>query len=186
MAHLWCQTKEHNTEGAWGAAPLEVGAYGLSRQGLVASLDGDHNNHPSPSVLLVRRGAGRAEEWVLLARLNAHVRVNGQPLSLGIRCLFHRDEIVFGDAGVGQETARFFFSTERLARPETFRQSTGPIHCARCRQAIKDGDTVVCCPECGVFHHATSDLPCWDYSAACTCGYPTARNASFRWSPETI
>ena len=185
MAHLWYWTKEDNSGGAWTVVPLEAGAYRLSQKGLRA-VEGDHNDQPSPAVLLVRRCVGRIAEWILLARVHANVCVNGRPLALGFRCLTDRDEIAFMDASVAEEAVRLFFSTERLPRSETFQQSNDPIHCARCRQEISDGETVVCCPECGVFHHASSHLPCWGYSPACTCGYPTAPDGNYRWSPEGL
>ena len=77
-------------------------------------------------------GSARDASWVLIAPPFA-MRVNGQPLALGIRVLRDKDEII-----EREENAPLFFSTERLAAVEPF-SGDAPVVCARCRNEIAPG-----------------------------------------------
>ena len=133
---------------------------------------------PLDSAASVRLCAGAGEAWVLIASPSAGVRVNGQPIALGIRSLRDRDEIQVG-------TSRYYYSTERLARIEPFPGADGAVMCPRCRKEIVKGTPAVRCPSCATFHHEREGLGCWSYSARCQlCDSETALDAGFRWQPE--
>jgi len=139
--------------------------------------------------LLVRRGGETVEEWVLMAGNGAGVRVNGEPVWLGLCVLRDRDEITLPGAEP-DGTHRCFFSTERLARVEPFPGApAGPVYCARCKLPINRGDLAVQCsnPECGAWHHQSDEFPCWTYHTKCAlCNQATELDAGYRWTPEEL
>lgn len=165
MAHLWLHEASgdgagKSTPGGWSPVVLE----------------GD--SRVVPSAQLLRRTSAERGSWVLVGP--PAVRVNGNPLDVGIRVLRDRDELLAG--GV-----RTFFSTEALAAVVPFPQSEMPTFCARCKLAIASGAPAVRCPQCGVWHHQSEELPCWTYAPRCAlCDQPTALDAGFRWVPEEL
>lgn len=136
--------------------------------------------------VLVREPDPRQETWVLLAPAGAGVRVNGRPLPLGLRVLRHRDAIQ--PAGGDYH----FFSTERPVQVEVFAGGDGPTMCPRCRQEISPAATAVRCPQCGVVHHQSEELPCWTgyddgpFETCAMCDYPVSADTEFRWTPEGL
>src|SRR5262249_13722566 len=141
VAHFWIV----DPAGGWKVAPVEQDNLVLDR-----AADGQVCVHPgtegtSAAVRILHQRALEGESWVLLS--SSGIRVNGLPLTLGVRVLADRDEVLLGGTG------RVFFSTERLARVEPFPGSERPVFCPRCRQPIDGGCAAVKCPQCGVTHH---------------------------------
>ena len=137
------------------------------------------NDGSAPSK--ANRVSQREGGWLLLAERDANVWVNGLPVVTGLRALHDRDE-----ARVGAATP-LYFSTERLARPEPLPSTDRALACPRCKQEIKPASSAVCCPDCGVWHHESGELPCWTYDATCAlCPQPTDTDAGFRWTPEEL
>jgi hypothetical protein len=161
MAHLW----KPEADQSWVATVL------LDDQRLVD--DGS-------DAVLMRRLADTPNGWAILTRDPASVRVNGAPLSLGIAMLADRDEIRTADRTL-------WFSTETRPAVEPFPESTPRGSCPRCKTAIEPASRAVRCPSCGLWHHASDELPCWSYGATCAiCTQPTALDAPCRWSPEDL
>jgi hypothetical protein len=158
MAHLW-DLDEHNQ---LVAARVDDGAlvFGHARLHSVA---------------------GPPDAWVLLCPVDAGVHVNGEPVPLGLVVLSDRDELRIP----GQPPR--FFSTETIACVELFPETTRGGCCPRCRQTIECGTSAVCCPSCGLWHHASHELPCWTYAPTCAaCAQDTSPDAGFRWTPEEL
>jgi hypothetical protein len=127
-------------------------------------------------------GNGAAGAWVLVCGPKRSTRLNGLLLHTGIRVLADRDEIkVDTDPPV-------FFSTEELARAETFAGGDREIKCPRCKKPVQDGAQVVRCPVCQLtYHHSENkERDCWGYAAACACGHSTAMDAGYRWTPQDM
>jgi len=165
MAHLWQFQLDQ-----WQPTPLAGSLLAMSTKGELSQAT---SSDSSPIRL---RAAG--SEWVLLAGPSARVRINGEPLALGVRVLRDRDEIVVG-------SARSYFSTERLASVDPFPDNLGVIFCARCKNKIDPGAPAVRCPGCGCWCHQREDLECWSYSPTCPlCDQSTALDAGYRWEPE--
>ena len=143
----------------------------------LAMREGGRSMAGFPPVLLRDGDSPANPRWVLLAGPGADVTVNGGDIG-GIRLLSHRDELRVGGKLI-------YFSTEKLARIEPF---TGPqeICCGRCLREIAPHSPVVRCPQCGIYHHATAESPCWEYAPVCSgCGeQPTQLDADFRWTPD--
>ena len=177
MAHLWIKDETNR----WCVMPLVDEAFALS-QNPPLRLESLQGNDESVSRALLMRGRnGQASAWLLIAAAGHDVRVNGDATLLGVRVLADRDEI--NVAGVGE----FFFSTESLARVESFAGSTQTIYCPRCRQVIDEGAPTVKCPQCSVWYHQTEELNCWTYAETCAlCPQPTDLDAGFRWTPEEL
>ena len=167
MANLWCKDQAAQ----WQPVRLEEESLPLA-QGETASAVSVCRAH----------GARLAETWVLLCGGRAKVRVNGLVLHTGIRVLADRDEITVGS---GEPV---FFSTEELARVETFAAGKAVTPCPRCKKPVDDGAQVVRCPQCKLAYHYSSDKQrdCWGYSPTCACGHPTAMDAGFRWTPHEM
>ena len=104
-------------------------------------------------------------------------------LENGIRILADRDAIRVP----GLPT--MYYSTERLAQIEAF-PNTEHVFCPRCKLIISEGDSAVCCPQCGVWHHerVPEDKNCWSYAETCAlCDQSTdLDSASFRWTPDRL
>ncbi|MEE9146353.1 MAG: hypothetical protein V3U27_03045, partial [Candidatus Tectomicrobia bacterium] len=134
-----------------------------------------------PSIHRAAPTAGPGEFSLLVPR-GCTVRVNQTPVVAGLRVLRHRDAIRIGRAPA------FYFSTERLARVETFPGSDVTTHCSRCRSEILAGDAVVQCPICKTTMHEMPDKKrgCWHFSATCVCGGPTDFSADYRWHPGDL
>jgi hypothetical protein len=132
-----------------------------------------------PLLALVRAPNLDGPSWVLLAESPAAVRVNGLPVQAGVKVIADRDEIRVA----GQPS--MFISTEVLAQVTPFPGVAQPLFCPRCKQPIDRGTEAVKCPECHVWHHQSTDLPCWTYTETCAlCAHRTALDASFMWTPE--
>jgi len=130
--------------------------------------------HPA---MLLNRTSAEPDIWVVIGSPAVHV--NGAPLDTGIRVLRDRDELRL-------DGHRTFFSTETLAMVVPF-PGERPTLCPRCKLQIIPGSPAVRCPRCGIWHHQSAEFPCWLYSSTCTnCDQPTAIDADFRWSPETL
>ena len=135
---------------------------------------------PAAPALLLGWADASQETWVCLEGNEQDVRINGEQLPLGLRVLRHKDEILIA-------AQRLFFSTERLARVESFTGAAPADRCPRCTQPIPAGGAAVQCPACGGWHHQSADLPCWTYTAHCAlCDQPTALNADYGWTPEDL
>jgi hypothetical protein len=132
-------------------------------------------------MVLPAEGAGPSPTWALLAGPSATLRVNGQPLVLGIRVLRDRDEISF-------DGHRGFFSTEELAQIVPFPGLPQPAFCPRCKQKMETGDLAVVCPHCRAWHHQSEKYPCWTYGGTCAlCQVQsTALDAGYTWTPEKL
>ena len=135
MAHLWL-TDDAN---GWGILPLLLDAYllnnrppapvGASAADLKALARADGRGRPSPAVM-VRSGANHSS-WILLTADARAVRVNGLPVSAGIRALADRDAIAV------HGRPPMFFSTEALAQVTPFPGSAQPLFCPRCKQRLE-------------------------------------------------
>jgi hypothetical protein len=116
----------------------------------------------------------------VLLTIEPRLRLNGLPVPGGLAVLDHRDEI--RAPGV---TA--WFSNETLPRVEPFSEPGARGSCPRCQQPIEPAGPAVRCPQCGVWHHASDELPCWTYAPRCaTCPQDTSLDAGFRWTPASL
>ncbi len=178
MSHLWIQ----NQEVGWANYPLQAGHHLLSptarepvcmqpafRPEKFAALVGCYQNP-----------AG-GENWILKCSARARVRINGRPVYIGMHILKDRDEIALASS------ARFYFSTEELARVVPFPGAARPVFCTRCRSEIAKGSLAVRCPTCHSWCHQSKDKPCWLYGPTCPLDdQPTALDAGYRWTPEEL
>jgi hypothetical protein len=175
MGHLWVRDKV----GDWAVLPLDGFRVPLS-----AELgQGEHLPAPesAPASVVQVSAEGRVA-WVLLVADTGKVRVNGRSVPTRIRVLRDQDEI-----RVGAE--RFFFSAEERAQVCGFSGDGQSASCPRCKQPLHRGDLSVRCPgtRCGVSYHQSEVLPCWTYADRCAlCGYPTALDAGYQFSPEDL
>jgi hypothetical protein len=162
MAHFWT-TDEHGE-----FLPTRVDDDGAATRDLDASV-------------CLRRVATTPESWVLLCPAESGARVNGESVPLGLVVLSDRDELRLP----GRPPR--FFSTETLARVEPFPETLRGGYCPRCKQTIDCGSAAVRCPSCGLWHHASGDLPCWTYAPTCAaCAQDTDPDAGFRWTPGEL
>jgi hypothetical protein len=158
MAHFWDLDERHQPI----ATPASDGAAVFGRARLL-------------------RIAGPPDAWVLVAPADFGIRLNGEPVTLGLTVLSDRDELRIPGAPPR------FFSIESIAQVEPFPESTRGGCCPRCRQAIECGTPAVRCPSCGLWHHASDELPCWTYAPTCAaCAQDTSPDAGFRWTPEEL
>jgi len=176
MAYVWLEV-----DGGWAAARLEAGGYRLE-----AGAEPRIRRHagieagPCEAELLGSLVPTGLERWVLVCGKSA-VRVNGEPVVLGMRVLKDRDEVRLPDG------ARLYFSAERLAEVAAMPAGSRPVSCARCHRPIEPGNAAVQCPGCNTWHHQTDELPCWLYDERCAlCPQATALDASLNWSPERL
>ena len=184
MAHLWLA----DDSDGWAILPLLLDAYLLHAHpptpaGASISADlealgkGTGSAQRSPAVI-VHSGAHHSS-WILLTADARTVRVNGLPVSAGIRALGDRDEIAIPGRPA------MFLSTETLAQVTPFENAPQPLFCPRCKQRLETGMPAVRCPRCAVWHHQTDDLQCWTYAESCaSCDCRTALDAGFTWVPE--
>jgi hypothetical protein len=155
----------------------------LTDGALLGATPGAHALHLQPRgqsadrpVTFLRSESGRRESWVLTGA----ARVNGMPLLTGIHVLRDGDEVEVN--GV-----RAFFSAEVLAQVRPLLRGDELVFCPRCKQEITTQSAAVQCPQCGVWHHQSDDLPCWTYSQRCAlCDQPTALDAGYRWTPGKL
>lgn len=167
MAHIWCKDDTLT----WKPLELAEGPLELATE------------DAGGGVWVCRaHGERPVDTWVLVCGREPAVRVNGLLLQTGIQVLADRDEI----AVEGKEPV--FFSTETLARAETFQGGEAEVLCPRCKRPLEDGARVVKCPLCGlIYHHGSErDSDCWTYGPSCCCGQTTAMDAGFRWTPDEM
>lgn len=174
MAHFWIL----NDSKEWTPRPLvDDGAVLVG--GELHRVDDTITKTEAHARVLLRRLADPPNTWALLTS-HPRVRVNGSPVPLGMVVLEDRDEL-----SLPAFTA--WFSTETQAQVDPFPESTARGFCPRCKQAIASGSAAVRCPSCGLWHHASEDLPCWTYAPTCSgCAQETALDAGFRWTPEDL
>ena len=183
MPHIWSE----GDEGQWPVSDLDGSLYSLHDSRVQPLTELPAGSGASDSVALCTAHAG-GERWALLAGSAARVSVNGNPVTLGIRHLRDRDEILLrsGDASVAW---RFFFSTEMLACVQPLPAGV-TASCPRCKDPLEPGQPAVRCPACCVWHHQNeqSNRPCWTYSELCAAcnNQATALDAGFRWTPEEL
>ncbi|MBE7501330.1 MAG: hypothetical protein HS113_13695 [Verrucomicrobiales bacterium] len=176
MAFLWFEAP---SLGGWAVARLALGSYVITPGSQPLVRRARAGTHASFQARLVgSRTPTGAERWALCSPPHG-IRVNGDPVCLGLRVLEDHDEI---QAGPGE---RLFFSAERLAEIVAFPGGPRPVHCPRCHQLIEPGHLAVQCPGCQTWHHQSDQLPCWSYDARCAlCPQPTALDAGLSWTPE--
>jgi len=182
MAHFW-KTRSAAGE-SWQALALagdgcvvSSGADGL----LFDSLAGAGLPHKRGAVIVPAAVVGGRPCWALLPGREATVRINGQPVALGIRALRDRDEISVG-------AHRCFFSSEELAAVIPFPGLAQPAFCPRCKQKLETGEPSVACPNCHAWHHQSEKFPCWTYDATCALcrQQATALDAGYSWTPDQL
>jgi hypothetical protein len=174
MAVLW---SEDPKEGRWVPSLLHGRRHDLCRADATAG---------TITVRLLR-SAELDDQWVLLSGAGPSVRVNGVPLSLGIRVLRHRDEIVLPASREGSH--RWFFSGECVVEIRPLPSEYAPATCPYCKRRIPVGTAAVQCPNstCGAWYHQTDDSPCWSSTGYCgLCENPAVLEAGTRWSPEDL
>jgi len=178
MANLWqlVNDEEWAPTELHSAAVLGRGSVDIVGNIRVAARRGAVLVYPSPSNT-------RAATWMLLASADSGVRINGALLENGIRVLADRDVIRVANLSA------MYFSTERLARIEAYPE-TEPVFCPRCKMMISKGDSAVCCPQCGVWHHeqVAGGEGCWNYAETCAlCDQSTnLDSAGYRWTPDGL
>lgn len=174
MAVLW---SEDSKEGRWVASLLRGRRHQLHQAGVPVEA----------ATVCLLRSAEVDDQWVLLSESGSSVRVNGLPLSLGIRVLRHRDEIVLPTSGEGAH--RWFFSGECVVEAQPLPGEYAPATCPRCQRRIAVGTLAVQCPNstCGAWYHQTDESPCWSSGEYCgLCETPAVLEAGTRWSPEDL
>jgi len=124
-------------------------------------------------------GLTSRERWVVLAGRRSGVRVNGAEVTAGVRSLRDRDAIEAGGE-------LYFFTTERLPEVEPLPSQSTPVVCGRCRTVMEPGSPAVCCPQCGVWHHATAVLPCWASLAKCSLCSGSTAGVDYAWTPRGL
>jgi hypothetical protein len=176
MAHLWLQDAE-----GWGARRLDGVLYELAARPILLAAEAPVAASSGASARLIRTDAGGMPAWALITARDSGVRVNSRNVAAGMCILSDRDEIRTGDG------TQYYFSTETLASVVEFPGAERPVYCGRCREPIAAGAPAVCCPRCGIWFNESAELPCWTYTDKCPfCGFPTALDAGFSWSPEEI
>lgn len=79
-----------------------------------------------------------------------------------------------------------YFSNQRHPVVEPLPESDEPRFCPRCKSVIETGSPAVRCVACGSWYHQSDEFPCWTYSESCVCGYPTALDGDYRWTPHEL
>jgi hypothetical protein len=188
MAQAWI--KDLREEAGWLAAVLRENCYAI-RPGGDAPLLAIPANGSATAVPILRQAQN--ECWLFLLPPKVSAYVNGQRLTLGMRLLRDRDEILLPEPQSSDqadaEPQRIYFSTERLAVVEAFPGAKKPVSCSRCKQVIEAGQLAVRCPNsrCGLWHHEFAEQPCWTYAEKCSnCDQATALDAGYCWSPEQL
>jgi hypothetical protein len=177
MAILWQKT----SEARWSPTTLH-GAACLLGDSIEHMEDASPDVSRHHTLILPSSGENANTTWLLVTPPASAALLNGRPLKTGIRVLADRDAIRLP----GGRTR--YFSTEALARVETFRDQE-PVSCARCKLPLTAGDDAVACPNCGIWHHAPTDgESCWTYAETCAalCGQATDLEAGYRWSPAGL
>jgi len=193
MARFWLHNNMASA-GRWeasefapGGCVVEINPDGaqlrpLPKFGVQSAECGIRTAGGSPDMMIMPTGGDTGRpRWIMLAGRRIAVRVNGQPLALGIRALRDKDEIVAGGH-------RLFFSTEELARVTPFPGMERSVFCPRCKQKLEPGDPAVCCPLCRAWSHQSEILPCWQYAPTCALcqQQSTALDAEFNFNPANL
>jgi hypothetical protein len=173
MSVIWSKS----TTDGWGAQRLDGALYDLTTDSVRRAEEASGAAASGGAARLVRADGG-SRAWALIAPANSDARVNGRAAHGGLCVLADRDEIRSG-------AAVRYFSTETLAEVVPFPGAVRPVYCARCRQLLRVGTPAVSCPNCGMWHCQTDELPCWTYAETCAyCPQPTALDTGFTWTPE--
>lgn len=174
MAHLWVFDSENEWVARLLAGDAVVLADAVGPEALTAQPAAE-----AAARVLLHRTVDPPNSWAVLTT-EPRLRVNGLPVPLGLAVLEDRDEIRVPGMSA-------WFSTELLAQIEPFPESATRGHCPRCKQAIDAATLAVRCPLCGLWHHQSDELPCWEYAPTCAaCAQDTALDAGFRWTPEGL
>lgn len=172
MACLWRKNAD-----CWSAKVLD-GAGNALIAGAMAATSADADATRTTNFRIVPFDAAGVKVWALISSHRSDVRVNGAPVTAGMRVLADRDEIrIDGEVQ--------YFSTESLAEVVPLPATERTLFCGRCRLKIETGSPAVCCPSCGISFHQSGHLPCWTYSERCAfCSQETSLDAGFAWTPE--
>jgi hypothetical protein len=174
MAHLWLQDAE-----GWWARRLDGSLYDLASVPIPLAAAAAAATFSGKSAQLIRTDSSGMPAWALISARNSGVRVNSREVAAGLCVLSDRDEIRTSDG------TQYYFSTETLASVVAFPGAERAVYCGRCREPIAAGAPAVCCPRCCIWFNESAELPCWTYTEKCPfCGYPTALDAEFSWTPE--
>jgi hypothetical protein len=130
---------------------------------------------------LCRSAAAGAPVWLLVSGPDARPLINGEPSRLGVVALSNRDELRWAPGA-----PPVYFSTETPATVAAVPASAARGACPRCRRPILADTLGVRCPDCGVWHHATEELPCWTYSDRCAVCERSTALGRLAWSPEAL
>lgn len=177
MSHLWIGS---HCDG-WSAHELQDAPHALfpTAQTLMRQEPSSPSTSHGALVLPCVRAAG-GDTFALLARPALSLRVNGVPLQTGIRVLRDRDSIQLTDR------PPIYFSSQRLPVIEPLPESDEPRFCPRCKSLIEAGTPAVRCVACGSWYHQSDEFPCYTYAESCVCGYPTALDGDYRWTPHEL
>lgn len=175
MPHLWMPVADQ-----WQSVALNGPRFALTGGSPDRLLPRTPGDSPDADVVLARQDEGGVPGWLLLAPASIGVRINGQPLPLGVRALRDKDEIRLPGAPA------IYFSTEELTVVEPF-PGAHPVDCPRCSKPIEPGTPAVRCPCCQIWYHQQSGRSCFTYAEACTtCGSETRLSEEFQWTPELL
>jgi len=179
MAHLWIEESPSD----WAIVPLPSSGVDITAtpDGRIVRIRGVNQHAADVAAVRVCSGPDTRRQWHLMAPRASRVSINGLPLLGGMRVLADRDEVHVAGC------TSFFFSTEELARVVAMAVTDTVITCPRCRQRIEPGVPAVTCPACGLWHHQSEDLPCWNYAATCAlCPQLTAVDVGYQWTPMEL
>ena len=175
MAYLWFRDDDCQ----WSVLSLATQSLDIeSSPPKTFTTEGSNSAKEGCTIVAPTDGDGQEGSWAVVWGRSKKIKVNGLRMATGIRALSHGDEIKVGD------NVPIYFSTEVLARIETFEGSEEPLVCPRCKQVIEPGSAVVRCPGCSVLHHEAGDLNCWSFAPKCSmCDNPTGIDEGFQWVP---
>jgi hypothetical protein len=176
--HIWKRLQ--SSAPAWGLLPLPADT------SVSLHATAPHVRRGATPTATAELHVTNGDSWALICTPDAPLRVNGEPVALGIRVLRDRDEITMAGC------SPMYVSTERLAAIEPF-SGDAPAACPRCRMMIAPETDAVKCPACGIWHHedASNSLTCWSYHLAATCSHcpqpnTLADDAAYIWTPEDL
>ncbi|MFQ5738714.1 MAG: hypothetical protein ACE5JX_06840 [Acidobacteriota bacterium] len=184
MAHIWIAD---STDG-YAVAELDGKRFTLcadTNNPVARATRGTPGSSPANDLILLAKSARNQDVvWLLLGGVEARVHLNGEPLVAGMAVLADRDEIRISGG------ARFYFSTEELARVEPLPSAMPTTHCPRCQDRIEEACPSVRCPACGVWHHQheAGERLCWTYGETCASCRVCSTNLEsvYRWSPGCL
>ena len=178
MPKLWIHDLD---TGRWDPQQLPDAPSQVQLEALLAGSPAAHSD-AGPVATLVSYSDGSATGLhLLLTSQGSRVRVNGAAVRTGIKLLEDRDSILTGSV------PPVFFTTQRQPVVEPFPGSDHPVFCPRDKSELTAGAPAVGCPGCQTWYHEDGERPCWSFSAQCAiCGYPTAMDGDFLWTPEEL